>query len=125
MKGDRRQYRVMRRTEWPRDDGDTYLTVSPDKRCKAGSLADARRRLLFYGPEPWLAFGKGPDDEWCCASSPCLIHKGADPEGEFNCDAEHMTAREFFTRQRDAMFGEVIEAWIEERTVSPWKRVAP
>ena len=119
MKGDRRQYRVMRRVEWPRDDGDTTESVSQDKRCKAGSLAQAKRRLLVYGPEPWLAFGKGPDDEWCCAKSPCLGYK----DEEFVCDAEHVTAREFFTRQREAMFGKVIEAWIEERTVSPWSRV--
>lgn len=122
MKGDRKQYRVMRRVEWPCDYGDTRETVSPDKRCKAGSLADAKRRLLAYGPEPWLAFGKGPDDEWCCAKTPCLGFAGDAGEEFDGCPAEHVTAREFFTRQREEMFGKVIEAWIEERVVSPWHR---
>lgn len=39
-----------------------------------GREATARRFLLLFGPEPWLAYlkpGQTPDDEMCCSGYQC------------------------------------------------------
>lgn len=119
----RKQYRVVRRILWRVSEDDEHESISPDRRCKAGSLAQAKKRLLLYGPEPWLAFDKKDDDIWCCGQPPC--DPSIDCEEGFwvnPCSAEHVTAKEFFLRQRSQLFGQVLEAWIEVREVSPWQK---
>ena len=95
-------------------------SVRADKK-KLRSLAAAQKRSLLYGPEPWLAFGKGPDDDWChgkASAENCARYGGPDDPG---CDETHSTAREFWAMRRAEFSGKILRVWIEERTVSPWK----
>ena len=123
MKGDRKQYRVVATVEWPFDDG-SYTVTKRGKRTY-NSRAAAERNLLRYGPEPWLAYGKGPDDDWCHGLHRCDETQGSSREGyrEFKCPHVHTTARDFFEGMRRKNPAKVLDAHIEERTVSPWSRV--
>jgi hypothetical protein len=71
------------------------------------TLAGAERRLLLYGPEPWLYARKGPDDLFCCRGGP-------------ECDCHGMTMRE----RSEEVRGELpaLEyARIESRAVGEWE----
>lgn len=127
MNGYRKQYRICTRTEWPTSDGLNHETIHRDKR-RFTSRKAAEKRLLVFGEEPWLAFGKGPEDPWCWGSHPCDMARptGArySSEEDYECHEAHTTAREFFDAKRADRVGRLLEAWIEERTVSPWSRTS-
>lgn len=74
------------------------------------TLKGAQRRLLLYGPEPWLFWGKGPDGLVCCDGWECGC--GGDTYRERTAQIrEHCPALEC--------------ARIEQRRVSSWKPVEP
>lgn len=57
------------RVSWQRgpDEHDCYIRKS----ATFGSLKGALRRVLLLGPEPWLAFGKLPNEMDCCTGQEC------------------------------------------------------
>lgn len=118
-----RQFRVKFEMETP-DNGDNqapYRVTKADKK-KLRTREAAEKRLLLYGPEPWLAFDKGPDDEWChgkASAEKCGGKIGYGPESP-PCEEKHTTAREFWEMKRGEMAIKIVHAWIEERTLSPW-----
>lgn len=46
------------------------------------TMAGAQRRLLLYGPEPWLFWRKGPDDLVCCDGNAGMCGCGGDTYSE-------------------------------------------
>lgn len=52
------------------------------KRKRYCSRCAAERFMVLLGPEPWIAFGRGPDEPYCC------LH--ANPE----CDCDGRTNAE-------------------------------
>ncbi len=110
-----RQFRVKYEIQFE----DCQPSVRADKK-KLRTLAAAQLRSLLYGPEPWLAFGKGPNDEWChgkASAENCTRY--GDPEDP-GCGETHSTAREFWNMRRAEFSGKILRVWIEERTVSSW-----
>ena len=80
---------------------------SRPKVCVYATLAAAQKRLVLLGPEPWKAYGKGPDDLKCCA-------------GGYECNCGGRTEREVTDDMRAEM--PPLE-WvrIDVREVTPWR----
>lgn len=41
------------------------------KSKRYATLKAAEKRQLFLGPEPWLALGVDPDEQYCCSGAEC------------------------------------------------------
>ena len=83
------------------------------KRKRYCSFAAARRLVLLLGPEPWLAYGKGPGDDGCS-------HGYHGHESEPCCPAFGETMAQRSERERREM--PPLE-WIRlsDRDVSQWR----
>jgi hypothetical protein len=88
-----------------------------DRKTKRyASLKGAEKRVLFMGPEPWLALGEDPDDRHCCSGH--------------ECGCQGQTWREFLLGQRDTKgWGEddcgmppLEYVRIERRPLSEWQQ---
>lgn len=69
-------------------------SYTPRMLRKRYTLAAAKRYVMILGPEPWLAYGKGPDDPACsCNPRPW-------DESPMECDRCDMTMREWTEKRR-------------------------
>lgn len=82
------------------------------KRKRYCSFAAAGRLVVLLGPEPWLAYGKGPEDDGC-------DHGYKGHEAEACCPAFGETMRDRSERERREM--PPLE-WVRlsQREVGPW-----
>jgi hypothetical protein len=54
------QFRVVSKRAGQRERAKLYAT-----------LRGAQRRAALYGPEPWTAHGRSPEELWCCDGNQC------------------------------------------------------
>ena len=89
-----------------------------DRKTKRyATLKAAENRVLFMGPEPWLALKEEPDDRHCCSG--------------YECGCGGKTWREYLLEQRtEGKFGaddggmpDIEYIRIERRALSPWERL--
>lgn len=123
MKGARRQYRIVVYRTWIGSGDEEYSTAwSPRK--VFSSFAQAAKHAERYGPEPWKAFGLGPDDHWCegGATMRDLCGKPSDDpfEPPYRCNQPGRTCREAFAVTRDSTLDRIE---IQSRWVSPYETV--
>ena len=88
------EFRVVVKREGCREKARTYRT-----------LRGAQRRFALLGPEPWTAFGRQPDELFCCDGAMC------------SCGGR--TVREASDDQR-ANMPRIEYARIERRRVGKW-----
>ena len=94
MKAQRLEYRVV----WTRTEGTRKVK-------RYATRKGAERFMALLGPEPWTAFGRRPDDVFCCDGHAC--------------GCEGLTVRETMLRDRGDM-PYLRSAHIECRFVGDW-----